>query len=162
MKNLLIILVLFTLASCVTKKKCDQKFPPVESRKDSISYKETIVYKDTVVRDTIPGDTVEVPIPVECDAKTNKPVNKKRSKAYEDQFLEVYFAVNNGQAKVDVIRKPILRDYLFHKIYSHKITDAFKSNSQVKVVVDKEVPIYIWLLIGALVVIAVLFKLRVL
>lgn len=54
MKKLLIILsFIFCLGSCITAKRCNDKFPPQIEVKDSIVIKDTIIYKDTII--VVPG-----------------------------------------------------------------------------------------------------------
>jgi hypothetical protein len=56
MKYILLILPLFLFASCVTQKRCAQKFPP-----QIITKTETItetVYRDTTIYVHIPADTI--------------------------------------------------------------------------------------------------------
>lgn len=51
-----IIITLFLLASCVTQKKCLEKFPP---RTDTIiTVRDTTIYKDTIIYIQVEGDTV--------------------------------------------------------------------------------------------------------
>jgi hypothetical protein len=55
MKNLILaLLILLTGASCVTQKRCHQKFPP----EIKVITNTVIQYKDTVIYVKIPGDTV--------------------------------------------------------------------------------------------------------
>lgn len=56
------VLTVLVLSSCVTQKKCLQKFPPqtIRERYDSIIIKDTIIYKDVIVEKVIPADTVYV------------------------------------------------------------------------------------------------------
>lgn len=68
MKNTLFLALFFAFAgvSCVTQRKCLNKFPPVVEIKDSIVYKEKIIIRDTIVTIKLPADTIqtEVQIPV--------------------------------------------------------------------------------------------------
>jgi hypothetical protein len=56
MRNLLIILIVLLMTSCVTQKRCNSKFPPQVIRKDSIVYrdKEKIVRHDSIVYREVP------------------------------------------------------------------------------------------------------------
>lgn len=60
LKFKIILVLAVLLQSCVTQKKCMQKFPPAESR-DSI-YIETI--KEVPV--LLPGDTINIEVPIAC------------------------------------------------------------------------------------------------
>lgn len=147
-----VILLLFCvtiLSSCVTQKRCNDKFPPIISMSDSNSSSQIIIYKDTVVHDTIPGDTIFVEVLLECD-KNGKLINKPKTIVHSDIFIDVYFSIKNNKPLIEVIRKPIYRDYLFQKIYNEKITSHFTKNSTVATVVEYKIPVWVWLLIGAL------------
>lgn len=160
-KNVILLAISVTiLSSCVTKKRCNKKFPPEVSKSDSINTFEKIVYRDTLVHDTIPGDSVVIPIPVDCDPVINKPLNKKESTIYSDQFIEVKFGVNNNQPWSKVVRKPIYRDYLFHKIYSEKLKEHFTKNSSVVTVTEYKMTLWGWILIAALLLILLLVLIR--
>lgn len=163
-KQVILLLLLASVAllmcSCVTQKKCDKKFPPVISKSDSIFNSTTIIYKDTTVHDTIPGDTILVEMSVECDPKTNMPINKKASVVYSDQFIDVEFGVKNNQPWSRVIRKPIHRDYLFQKIYAEKLREHFiKSNSVVTIKQDS-VPWWVWLVCGVSVIMCLILVIK--
>jgi len=57
MKQLFIILsFIFCLSSCITAKRCNDKFPLQIEVKDSIVLKDTIIYKDTII--TVPGASI--------------------------------------------------------------------------------------------------------
>jgi hypothetical protein len=57
-------------ASCVTQKKCQKRFPTVESVKDS-TYKEVIIEKrDSIIH--VPGEVIRDTIRLECDTITHK------------------------------------------------------------------------------------------
>jgi hypothetical protein len=54
---LVIIIVSLTVSSCVTQKKCNEKFP---SKRDTIrieTVRDSLVYKDKIVEVKIPGET---------------------------------------------------------------------------------------------------------
>jgi hypothetical protein len=70
--KLLVLIAFVTLsASCVTLRKCQNKFPPQTSVivKDSIITKDTIIYRDKIIPFIIKGDTVfaEKKVPVYVD-----------------------------------------------------------------------------------------------
>lgn len=160
MKNIIyVFLSIVLLSSCVTKKKCDSKFPPVITKSDSNSIIQTVIYRDTIIRDTIPGDSVFIEVEAECDTK-GKLINRPKSLVHTDLFIDVFFSVKNNKPFIDVIRKPIYRDYLFHKIYSEKLTSHFTKNATVSTIVENKIPIWIWLLVAALVFTNILTLLR--
>jgi hypothetical protein len=94
MKKIVIFLSLFFVAtSCVTQRKCLQKFPPKETR-DS-------VYIETVVHDTIPmpADTTIADFPV-----YNCPDQKLFQ--MENDRLKLTISILNGRIKAVAIIKP--------------------------------------------------------
>lgn len=58
-----LLIALILLAGCVTQKRCMEKFPVVPSV--LVTYKDTVIYRDTTIYRYLPGDTVEVSIPVD-------------------------------------------------------------------------------------------------
>lgn len=58
MKYILFIAAILIMASCVTEKKCNSKFPPKIIVKDSIVYKDRLVVRDTTLYVTLPKDTI--------------------------------------------------------------------------------------------------------
>lgn len=151
MKNLIVLFCgLILISSCVTKKRCAEKFPPEITSFDSSSSTVKIIYRDTLVHDTIPGDTVIVEVEADCDPVTGKLLNKPYTTVYSDKFIDVIFGVFNNEPLVKVIRKPIYRDYLFQKIYAEKLYSHFTRNTSIVFKEVKVIPIWIWILVGAL------------
>ena len=62
MKNLAIILAIILMSSCVTQKKCNQKYPPqvITEIVEKETIRDSIVYRDRIVEIKIPADTVVV------------------------------------------------------------------------------------------------------
>ena len=62
MKILIIILSILLLSSCVTKRKCDRRFPPqvITEYKDSIIYENIVFYHDSIIEVVLPNDTVVI------------------------------------------------------------------------------------------------------
>jgi len=59
MGKLLPYLAILLLSSCVTQKRCLERFPPAPMTvKDSIIIKEVTIYRDTIITVHLPGDTV--------------------------------------------------------------------------------------------------------
>ncbi len=56
MKKLLYVLVIVSLSSCTTLKKCNNKFPP--QIKEITIRTDTVIYRDTTIYVTIKGETV--------------------------------------------------------------------------------------------------------
>jgi hypothetical protein len=103
MKTLIPIVILLSLASCVTQKRCYQKFPPqvVTIRHDSIVIKDSLVYRDRLVPYKIPGDTVwkEKPIPG-IPEKINVPPMK-----LENLYAEAQAWIENSMLKMSLRQK---------------------------------------------------------
>jgi hypothetical protein len=136
--------LLLSLASCVTQKRCLQKFPPQIVTKDSIVVKDTTVY--VTLRDTIPGDSVLLDDSIPCpDVQYHKEVKSPsgRTTAKVD--------INKGKltvdCKVDSLNRVI--DSLQVKI---KTTEAY--HSQVKTievpVVKYKTPVWAWIMLAAI------------
>ena len=58
MKTIILFLICFFLASCVTQKKCTRKFPPVTEIIIKDSIREVTIYRDTTIYINLPADTV--------------------------------------------------------------------------------------------------------
>ena len=54
------LILLLLLSSCVTQKRCLERYPPQNITKDSIIIREVTVYRDTIITVRLPGDTVMV------------------------------------------------------------------------------------------------------
>ena len=68
MNKLITILIgIFLLSSCVTQKRCLEKFPSTNDTIKVVTVRDSIVYRDTIVKVYIPGeiriDSVEIPCP---------------------------------------------------------------------------------------------------
>jgi hypothetical protein len=102
MKTLIPLLIVLAISSCVTQKKCNQKFPPnvVTFYKDSIVIKDSLIYKDRIVPYKIPGDTVwqEKPIPVPVELKVD-PVYADNTYASAKAWIE------NARLKLQLTQK---------------------------------------------------------
>jgi len=103
MKTILYILISLTLFSCVTEKKCSQKFPPQVITKDSISYIEKV--RDSIVK--TPPDSAKIKALLKCDSLGNvyiqtieelKLGNKvKPSIKIKDNYIYLDCLVDSGQ-----------------------------------------------------------------
>ena len=66
MKYLLLILTVVMFSSCLTQKRCAERFPPqIVTKTETIT---EIVYRDTTIYVPIPGETVydSIPVPIPC------------------------------------------------------------------------------------------------
>lgn len=136
--------LLLSLASCITQKRCLQKFPPQIVTKDSIVVKDSMVY--VTFRDTIPGDSVLLQDTIPCpDVQYHKEVKSPsgRTTAKVD--------INKGKLTVDCKVDSLTRiiDSLQVKI---KTIEAY--HSEIKTievpVVKNKTPLWAWIMLGAL------------
>jgi len=144
MRRIITGVLLLLLASCVTQKRCLQKFPPQIVTKDSIITKDTTLY--VVLRDTIPGDSIVLHDSIPCpEVQYHKEVKSPsgRTTARVD--------INKGKlivdCKVDSLNRVI--DSLKVKI---KATETYHSEVKIveKPVIKNKTPIWAWVMLGAL------------
>jgi len=107
LKNSFIILLLVLIfSSCVTQKKCLQKFPPQIIREvyDSIIIKDSIIYRDIEIEVKIPGDTIEV--------EKKVPIKENISPVtVENTYSSAKAWVENSKLKLQLIQKDQLIKY---------------------------------------------------
>jgi len=149
-KYILVILAVVALfaTSCVTQKKCNNKFPPqtITITKDSIVTKDSVVYKPLEVLVYIKGDTITKHDTVYVDKKTGL-VNSKPIYV-ETEFAKAKAQVINSKLNLELIQKDstfkVKTDSLLKEIYHWKE----KYNSVVSNrVVTKEIKVgkfYVW------------------
>lgn len=93
MRILLLASMLFCL-SCVTRKKCAERYPPQIITKDSIVEKENITYRDTTI--VVPGDSVQIHDSIPCpDVVYHKTITSKIGKT------KASVHINKGRLDVD-------------------------------------------------------------
>jgi hypothetical protein len=92
----LIFFLAFTLAGCVTFKKCRERYPyPIE-------YVERIVYRDSIVKIEIPGSATTDSVFIE----TEIPLNVEPFRINTEYCASVAW-VQNSVLKMDLIQKTI-------------------------------------------------------
>lgn len=91
-------LIISALTSCVTRQKCEMKFPPEEKvvTKDTFIYKEVVKYRDTTI--IIPGKTVTIEKEVNCDSLKRAQLPKTTVKSGN---LNATVEIKDGKLKVD-------------------------------------------------------------
>lgn len=98
-----VITMIVILSSCVTQKKCLQKFPPqiIRERYDSIVIKDTIIYKDRIRVIVIPADTVykDREIPGILPSITTKPM------VLENDYVIAKAWIQNSRLKMQLEQK---------------------------------------------------------
>ena len=118
MKKLLSIfgLTIIVLSSCVTQKKCLQKFPPSAST-DSVyieKVKEVPVY--------LPGDTVNVEIPVSCPDQDL--IKVENSKLKQEILIIKGKLISKLTVKPDTVKVPVIQT--IEKIKEVKVPEPVK------------------------------------
>lgn len=82
------------MASCATRKKCFQKFPPQIEVRDSVVVKDSTVYVDVQVE--VPGDSVTIYDTIPCPD-----VNYSFTKKSESGRTTATVKINNGRITVE-------------------------------------------------------------
>lgn len=156
-KLFLILLFSLSLYSCVTQKRCMEKFPPSidTTIKDSISIEKE--YIDTIVY--IPGDSIIIRDTIYCDEDNNvvyipqtRPSESGRANAdisFDNGILNINFKCDSLEYEIEKY-KELTRHY---KETQKTIT---KHHIQEKEVI----PWWIWIVIGVLISLCIKFKLR--
>jgi hypothetical protein len=116
------LLILLVLSSCITERKCYDKFPPKTTVDtvvvDSIAYRDTLIF--------VPGDTIIFQMPDLCPNMDTIVVFK--------------------EGKVKVVRKDSILTFDYEqkeKELTAKLMDKYKSTVITKTIVVKE-PIKFW------------------
>jgi hypothetical protein len=128
--------LVFISASCITQKKCQKRFPPEASVKDS-SHTEIIIEKrDSIIH--VPGETIYDTIRLECDTLTHKikPVLRKKSGTRTE-----YRAIGQDDyllLEVSCLAKDILITNLKEQLKISKSKEVTKTIPVIKTV--KEIP----------------------
>lgn len=145
MKKLLFIslIILLGLSSCITQKRCNQKFPPTVTvvTNDSIVYRDSIVEKIVEVPIIIKGDTVTKTETVYVDGNTGL-VNSKPVHA-ETEFAEATAQVKDGDLNLTLIQKDTLFKVQAKAKESYYWKEKYlteKTNSVIREVEDKKIP----------------------
>lgn len=153
--KIIIAILLLGMASCVTQKRCFEKFPPQIITKDSVILKDTTIYvKQTIV---IPGDSVLIKDSIPCpDVEYHKEAKSPSGKT---------------TAKVDISKGRLTVDCKVDSL--NKIIDSLKVQLQTKEtyhqetkLVEKPVektPMWVWFVFGGVIlafIIGLLIKLK--
>jgi len=67
-KIILLILILIVSYSCVTQKKCNQKFPSEVITRDSIVYRTNTIIKDSIIYIKVPIEVGTIEGNINCDS----------------------------------------------------------------------------------------------
>lgn len=109
MKNLFNIIILAIIfQSCASQRWCDRHYPdqPSVAIKDTVIYREKLVYRDTTIRIEIPGKVVHDSIIIESP-KSSKPVQQMSRKKLtrETDFAKASAWVNAGMLHLELEQK---------------------------------------------------------
>ena len=122
------IIVILILSSCVTQKKCFDKFPS-----DTVTViKDTTLYRDTVIYRTVKGDTVykEVKLPYSV------PIDR----TYQPITVETSLAVAKAWVSLDRLKLSLVQK---DSVFRFKLDSAIQANKETKIVtkiVEKPIP----------------------
>lgn len=119
MKNLLILLVsIVLLSSCVTQRRCMEKFPPPPND-TIINTKIVETIRDTTITITIPGETTVDTTEVIVERETgivNMPMRRLDTKhAYatiEIRNGQVYFLLHQKESEIETTIQDAIREYV--------------------------------------------------
>ena len=147
-KILLLAIIALFVTSCVTQKKCNQKFPPIYIEKtdtihDSIFMKEVshdTIYSIIVGKDTTKYDTVQVTI--REGLVNSKPITIKGE--FADATTQVInsklnLKLEEKSKELNIVLKDAIKEKLLYKYYYEK--------SKTKQVIEKKVKVgkfYVW------------------
>lgn len=140
-KWLLILVAILGFSSCVTQKRCLQKYPPQIVTKDSIIYKDVIEYVS--VRDTIPGDSVILRDTIPCaEAEIHKEVKSSSGRT------KVKVDISKGKVSIDCKTDSLIRvnDSLAVKIRTLEKYRTETKTIQVPVI-KYRTPTWCWVLL---------------
>ncbi|MCO5238882.1 MAG: hypothetical protein M9904_02395 [Chitinophagaceae bacterium] len=118
--RILSVLLIVIFTSCITQKKCAERYPPHLETKDSIVEKEEIVYRDTTI--AIPGDSVGIRDTIPCpDVDYYK----------EGKIGRTSVKVNISKGKIKVDCKSDSLQYVIDSLASiHKTKEVFHSETK--------------------------------
>lgn len=146
MKKIIIVgVILLLLASCVTQKRCFQKFPPQIITKDSIILKDTTIY--VPVTYTVPGDSVIIKDSIPCpDVQYKKEIKSSSGRT------KVEVEISKGKLKVDC-KVDSLNNVIDSLAVKLKTVESYKSQVKIveKAVIKKVVPLWCWILLGVVI-----------
>lgn len=146
MKKITIVgILILLLASCVTQKRCFQKFPPQIITKDSIVLKDTTIY--VPVKYTVPGDSVIIKDSIPCpDVQYKKEIKSGSGRT------RVEIEISRGKLKVDC-KVDSLNNVIDSLAVKLKTMESYKSEVKIveKPVIRKVVPLWCWILLGVVI-----------
>ena len=151
MKNYVLIFIsLLLLSSCVTQRRCLQKFPPVVSS-DTVYYETTrdsIVYRDTTIIITLAGQTVIDSIFIKPGIVQTSPVILETSLARAEAYYKtpkVYLKLVQKDTTLNIRLDSALKEAYYWKTSFMNITNQ---SIQKEKYIPNFYKVCTWLLIG--------------
>lgn len=137
MKNQLIGLVFFALlmSSCVTQKRCEQKFPQQIITIDSVITKTETIYRDTTIFIELPGDTIRDTITVEVI----NGISNSRPSIHETDLAWSMAQVVNGFLRHELIQK----DSTLARVIENAIRESATTTDKTKLITKVEEKNYV-------------------
>lgn len=138
MRLIFIAISVFVFSSCVTRKRCAEKFPPQIVTKDSIIEKEIITYRDTTI--TVPGDSVQIHDSIPCpDVVYKKTATSKGGKT------TATVSINRGKLSVSC-KTDSLRAVVDSLVTVDKTREVYKTETVIHEVpvIKYKVPRWVW------------------
>lgn len=135
--------------SCVTQRRCLEKFPP----EATIEIRDSISFRDTTIYVPIPADTIRDSIAVECPEITPgspapKPKNTKPV-TVENRWSKATAWIENGKLKLDLMTNDTTLAFVIDSAVSERVKQITINQQFVKP--EKYIPkfykIALWMLI---------------
>ena len=151
MKKLLpLILTIVLASSCVTQKRCFEKFPP-EVKTDTVFYevvRDSIVYRDTTIILTLPGQTVIDSIFIKPGVIETSPVILETELARAEAFYrtpKVYLKLVQKDTLIKIRLDSALKDAYHWKTQYYEI---LSQTIQKEKYIPEVYRVALWLIIG--------------
>lgn len=138
-------LILLLGSSCLTQKRCLERFPPQILTKDSIILKDTTIYIPVKIK--VPGDSVHLIDTIPCpDVEYHKEVKSPSGKS--TATVDIHKSVLSVDCKTDSLERTI--DSLAARV---KVAEAYHSQVQIveKPITKYRSPIWAWLLLAGVI-----------
>lgn len=135
--------------SCVTQRRCLEKFPP----ETTVQIRDSIAYRDTTIYIPIQADTVRDSIPVECHETTPgspapKPKNTKPVMV-KNRWSTAVAWIENGKLKLDLMTNDTTLAFVIDSAVSERVKQITINQQFVKP--EKYIPkfykIALWMLV---------------
>ena len=142
MRIILFIIIAASFTSCISQKKCNDRYPPQIITKDSVVEREVVTYRDTTI--TVPGDSVKIHDTIPCpDVVYHKEVKSKSGRTTAK--VDINKGTLTVECKTDSLQRVI--DSLASVI---KTKEVYKTTTVIKEkpVTKYRIPKWCWWYIG--------------